>query len=231
MPGYFEAEDSIFYPESVLSENLSSKANATDHPVEKGVAVSDHTQKLPETATIVLVVTETPLEPNASLIVRVRQEPNQQAPNPNVIQLDTTRFTTLNIPFADRPVAALNWLRRYRGERISYYSTKFPEFSDWTITSVSVTRRRKLSLEITVQLKEIRIGTSEEVAIPARKKRPKKADDKVDKGNQSVKPIPANKEKDSVALFLKGFAGLSAEEEADNPEEAARQVGQSSGGS
>jgi len=226
MPGYFSAEDGEFYPESVIDEQIASKARVTDHPVEQGVAVSDHSQKLPETATLTIRVTETPLDPNADFITRFSEPPPS---GPGVISLGTTEF--INPPLAQRPVAALQWLRDHRGQRISYFSTKFPEFSDWVITSVNVQRRNRRALEMKVQLKEVRIGTSQEVSIPARKKRPKKADDKVDKGTQSAKPLKPDKAADSFLFGLLkagdgGVLGLDADETKNpsNAEDNARKV-------
>lgn len=197
MPGYFiddnnEFVTSFFYPEVVISEAITSTADVTEHPVEGQESINDHAQKKSETATIVMVISETPLPREPLGLIEFAYEDEN-----GILIIEPAEVST-----EKRPVAAHNWLRARRGLRLKYISTKFPELNDWVITSISTTRTNRRSLTITVSMKEVRVASARTVSLPPRRIRPKKAENKKDKGNQNTTAAPVDKSADSVLKFL-----------------------------
>lgn len=236
MPGFFQDDTtgSLFYPESVISETISSTTNVTEHPVEGQENVQDHAQAQAETMTVVLLISETPLiapinsppaqvpsagggilpptPPASSTNTAPRalprfggslggQETDPYTPfvdvqfsdegtidENGVLNFETaSTFTVREVIPRDIPVEALNWLRERRGKRLTYYSTKFPEFGTCVITSISTMRTNRGSLSITVELKQVRIAQAQVVQLPPRRRKKRQADPPVDKGAKPAK--------------------------------------------
>lgn len=192
MPGSFEHDSpdgsgySILTPDVVISEQLGSSASVTEYPVEGSESVNDHAQRKSETASITMVISETPL-PGLLVTPLIEDAITDGA---------EITFTQREIPSDLRPLEGLAWLRERRGQRISYFTDKFPELNDWVITNISTTRSNRRSLTIAVDMQEVRIATTQTVDLPPRKIRPKKADPPSDFGAQPTQEVQESDEKE-----------------------------------
>lgn len=172
----------------VLSESHSADADATDHPVEQGVNITDHVRVKPETLTIEGLISNTPI-PTAA---RAEKEQIWGDPGP----AETARDTLTRL--------------KNNGDLLTVI-TKLRTYTNMVITSLSFPRDSKTgnALKFSVTLKNVVVVRSETVKVNTTYKKkkdlgnqqPKKADEKT-RGKSLLKSG-----KDALFSFFKPKGG------------------------
>ena len=144
MPTTLYAEDGSWLRfDGVTAVRVTTSNTITRHPTERGVAITDHVQREPVMVSIVGVVTESPMQSQASL-----------------------GGATDGLTGEARVRAATDWIQQHSGPRLtletdgrdaldSLVIQRFPDES-------TVSRQRIITLE----LQQIATATAEQVAIP-----------------------------------------------------------------
>ena len=174
--GAIDAQLDIITLDASLSEEHSSDYEITEHPVEQGVAVTDHKRQTPRRLRITGIVSNTPL---------------------TLLNFNGDDKRDVNTWELLKQIQASNAL-------IAVYTT-LEQHEDLQIESISVPRdaARGNSLEVTIVLKQVNI--IESATVEARKsaskgKRPPKK--KLDKQNTTPKqPTSSILSKASAAVF------------------------------
>lgn len=177
--------------DATVSEQHQLDSEVTDHPVEKGVNLSDHVRALPDTLTLNGVISNTPIflppdfaEDANFEIVKVEQRPptlGSTIGRPIPIAGALLSGVTLPIPQQElqvigfdtvfnRDVACYNALRKIRddGTLVSLVTT-LHSYASMALQSVQILRDAKSgsALTLTITAKQIRVGSTEEVDVPA----------------------------------------------------------------
>ena len=130
--------------DAVPTFTVDRSANITDHPVESGGSITDHSQRLPWTVTLRGLQTETPFLAD-------------------VFGVGPSRI-------AD----TLAWLDASTGQLLTLAVPDSPTIRNLMIQSAPYTGNVSNSVELTVTLKQVLIVDSQSVAIPSAFVRPRR---------------------------------------------------------
>jgi len=174
-------------------EEYSPRIDWTDHPVESGQDVTDHSQIKPLEFTLRGTITETPLAGS----------------NP------TTGTSALPIVGPQRLLAAYQFLVRCEGQIVVVSTARWGTFASCGITGYRHTVDAAGRVVFTVTIKQIRIATSGRVTIPPLTTAIPGSSTAGNVGAQSLQAVPpaqvANVNRTrSTALALSILAGTAA---------------------
>lgn len=175
MSTIYAADGTSFTPDAVMKEDIVQDVRVTDHPIEDGSSVSDHSQTLPLRIVITCLVTESPISSFESEIDGVQ-----------------------------RILDAFSFLNGAVGQLLSYQSDRYGLYESMMIEGFpsSVTKMR--SAPFTISLKQVKIATFATVDIAPEDPAPVAeagAPDEVDTGEQPTDtPTPEAAEDDSSYL-------------------------------
>lgn len=194
--------------DAVISEGHESSADVTEHPVEAGVAITDHVRRKLRTLEIQGVVTSTPIVPAPNAVAKaVKAFEKELAGNAIVNAIPIVAGVVgdgLNAkiraraqsgkpvidaggpnPYEGRPADVWAELERIKDEgQVLTVATTLGDYPSMVITSLR-TSGGVDSIEVAISLKEIVIVSTETAEIPAEYLRPKSV------GRQATKPAPA----------------------------------------
>lgn len=212
--------------DAVLSEGHETSADATEHPVEAGVAITDHVRRKLRTLEIVGVVTTTPLVPAPADVARAVKDFEAELRGNAIVNAIPIAAGivagNLNAKIRGRAESGRSllgidpvnpnatrardaWVELERimdaGEVVTV-ATSLGNYASMVITSLR-TGGGADAIEVSISLKEIVIVSTATAEIPAKYLRPKGV------GKQATKPAPAK-------------AAAAATEAADNRTGAAR---------
>lgn len=212
--------------DAVISEAHESGADVTEHPVEAGVAITDHVRRKLRTLEIQGVVTSTPLVPAPDSVAKAVKEFEGElrgnailnaipivsgvvagGVNARIRQRVESGRTALGVdvrnPAETRPVDVWAELERIKNEgQVVTVATTLGDYPSMVITSLR-TGGGVHSIEVSISLKEIVIVSTATAQIPPELLKPKGM------GKQATKPAPAK-------------AGVAATSAVDNRTGAAR---------
>jgi hypothetical protein len=188
-------EDRSIQFDAVLSEEHSGGATVTEHPVEKGAAITDHVRPEQERVTIEALVTNTPTRLPAT-----QNKGARDRTTPQVVQT-TRRIRGIPVPVAaaasvlefdaemDRPVDVWAELRDVRDNaRLIKIEGGIREYTDMIVDGLTVPRaagNKRDVLKFSISAKKLRIVESREVSSTSNTSGTKK---RSDKGHQGTKP-------------------------------------------
>lgn len=134
--------------DAVPRETHRGQSQLTDHPVEDGVVVSDHTIDQPDELELTAIVSNRPI----LLFARARAEPSVPGGDPQ------TR--------AEDAYAEIVRLRKTAS--LVDVSTRLRDYAAMQIVSETVTRDKDTSeiIEISIRIREFRVATVEAVGVP-----------------------------------------------------------------
>lgn len=207
----FEGEVGLVEFDAVISEGHEALAEATRHPVERGVDVSDHVRPQPRTLEIVGVTSDYPIYPAseeakdiiAGEVSRLRRMELMQrlarvggptallAPNPD----SPPRLPALPNIMEPRPRAVLEELERLRrkGQPVKIV-TRLVDYPRMVIEGLSFRRTASSgnALEVSISLIEVVTAGSQIAEIPAHLLRP------ADMGRQAAKGATEGQAKEAT---------------------------------
>lgn len=175
-----------------VNEGHTAENDVTDHPVEKGFAVTDHVRNKPDTLSIEGVISNTPFS-------RSQQLRTVEAFG---ITFDsaTDQDLTLGQPgYAEQGYMALRAIRD--GGNLITVTTSLRTYDSMVMTSLVVPRSKDTgdALRFTAQFKLVRV-VSNKLAAAKKSSSPGK---KVSGGKQVAKPTDAATQKKSIAYDIK----------------------------
>jgi hypothetical protein len=179
-----------------VTETHSLANTVTDHPVEDGVNVSDHSRPEPDALTIEGIVSNTPFSTSTQT----------RAVNSGSVTFDTT--SEANVP-RDQPgyaEEAYRKLRQLRDEGVlCTVVTTLRTYTSMAITSVSVPRDSKTYDALRFSITFKRVVVVKNKLTRTRVSRDSRAGDKTKTGNQATKNTEV--EKSRLAAAVDGAAG------------------------
>lgn len=199
MPTYING----FEIDAILSEDDSSECDITDHPVEKGVSITDHARLKPKVITLTCLVSDTPVGALAERRAFATEEPGA-----------TGLSSGPNGDFAASEVAR-NWLKQLQTDHTLVMVSSewdrgngkrgYKAYDNMMIQSVSEKTDADTGDSATFQvtLKQIIFVTNDRTIVQVATPRAKKKVDKGNKPNTEPKTPPRRK---SWAIQLGGAA-------------------------
>lgn len=182
-----------------ITESHSSEVTITDHPVERGANISDHSRPEPDKLTIEGLITNTPFN-------RTQRRRIVNAFGQN-FDSNTLRDQNQGVPgYAEAAIAKLRALRK-RGDLITVV-THIITYTNMVMTSLNIPRDRSTgdAVRFTASFKQVIVvenkTTKKTVA------REPKAQRKVKAGKQTPKATPDAERKKSIAFSTAEKLGL-----------------------
>jgi hypothetical protein len=190
--------------DATISEQHGADVEATEHPVERGAAVTDHVRPKPRTLSIEGLLTNTPLRVDEKTATRTTS-----------IGTVTDRADAIK-GVTGRAEEAFARLERLRDAgTIFTVATRHRTYPNVIITSLSVPRDAKTgdAIRFSIAMREIRIVESQFVEVAVLQER--KASKKKDVSKQTAKPADAATRRKTIAKsLLEGVEKLSKTGEA-----------------
>lgn len=201
MPTYIEG----FEIDAVISEDRNTECEITEHPVEKGVSVSDHARLKPKVITLDVVVSDTPvggLAERRGVVIEGAQGFNVDiSPDADLVASDVARAWLEALQLKRQPITVSTEWTRTDG------SKGYKAYDNMMIQSIgeSITADTGDAFTCKVTLKQITFVTNNrttvKVAVPG-------ANKKNDKGNKPNKEV-ASPPKRQVTALNYGIAQLA----------------------
>lgn len=193
----FKPDGSSLTLDTTLREDYRPEVLVTDHPIEDGAVASDHAQRMPLLITLEGNITETPYA------IRVSSARAALSGSPS--------GATDNLTGPARVQAAVDWLRSAERERLTLASLRFGVFRDLMLVRWPHSVDVLLRLPLVLELKQLRVATSQAVALSPLTPRSDvqaQAPDEQDAGEQgtTVDEGP-NRDRDR-SLLLRGLQSL-----------------------
>jgi hypothetical protein len=186
MPTYIEG----FELDAVISEERSSECEITEHPVEKGVSISDHARIKPKIITMDCVVSDTPvggLAERRGMIIDGAFTPGSApsvdiSPGGDFIASDVARAWLEALQLKRRVITVSTEWTRNDGSR------GYKAYDNMMIQSIGETINADTGDTFTfkVTLKQIHFVTNDRTTVKVAVPRAKK---KLDKGNKACKDV------------------------------------------
>ncbi len=147
----FKPDGSSLTLDLTLREDYRPEVLVTDHPIEDGAVASDHAQRMPLLVTLEGNVTESPYA------LRVTSARSALSGSPS--------GATDNLSGPARIQAAIDWLRSAERERLTLVSLRFGAFRDLMLMRWPHSVDLLLRLPLVLELKQLRVATSQAVAL------------------------------------------------------------------
>lgn len=186
MPTFIEG----FEIDAVLSEERTTECEITDHPVEKGVSITDHARVKPKVISLDVVVSDTPvggLAERRGIVVDGAIGPNVDiSPDGDFIASDVARAWLEALQLKREPITVSTEWTRVDG------SKGYKAFDNMMIQSISETIAPETGDAFTckVTLKQITFVTNDRTVVNVAVPRAKKGIDKGNKPNKDVDKVP-----------------------------------------
>lgn len=150
--------------DATISETTDITAEATEHPVEEGVNVTDHVRPGLLRIQLDCIVTNTPIRPmveGASIETRALSLPSGS-------KSVSARVLTFAQPF-DRPVEVVDQLREliHGGTRVDILDLRLGDLEGWLLIGMSPEVNALDSVRFTLTAQELRTAVTEEVESPS----------------------------------------------------------------
>ena len=211
MPTYIAG----FEIDAVVTEDRTSECEVTDHPVEKGVSITDHARVKPKVISMECVVSDTPVGALAdrrglALEDEVERELADQGVLSDYVASDEARAFVEKLLVARKPVLVSTEWKRTDG------SLGYKAYDNMMIQTIGETIDSDTgdSFKFTVTLKQITYVTNNRTTVRVAVPRAKKKNDKGNKGNKDAKAVPekntswAKDAKDAGVKFYKDVGGI-----------------------
>ena len=130
--------------DATIRESYDPASIATDHPVEDGVAITDHIQELPLTASVEALITETPHE--------------------GAVTPRTTNATSA--AGVQRLVDAVEFLRGCQGQLLDIVSVRLGTFRNMALIRYPHTVTNVRRLPFVMDFRQLRVVSAQSVYIP-----------------------------------------------------------------
>jgi hypothetical protein len=168
--------------DAVVTEIHDSSVLVTEHPVEEGVNTSDHIRPNLDSISFECVVSNQPIRPitegsgvsKADLALppktRIDQGANKTERSKTEVVQRTQAVQVLQFPAAfDRPREVYDQLNELMdsGTLIEVIGARFGDIKDWVIINISVPVDVLDGITFTLDIKEFRTATTEEVEAPS----------------------------------------------------------------
>lgn len=212
--------------DATVQQTHTIASEATDHPVELGVNLTDHIRALPDEVNIRGIITDTPMllppdfvEGSKQVEVKIKAPVRTIGSIPGGRALGPITALTSGIPLPsifqskdgvaigfdpvfNRTLACFNALRKIRDESLLVQLvTRLHTYPSMALVSCQVMQEAKsgTSLLLSIDLKQIRVGRTESVEIPAI------ATDVKETGRKVAKPATVEEPQQAESVVSKIF--------------------------
>jgi hypothetical protein len=146
----------LVYFDGTERESHTSPLSVPDHPLDTGRFVQDHTLIRPETISVDLLVTESPLW--AVLPADIDK---------GVSDSDAADYAPQTMSGPSRPLEVLDMLKRMRGRLVTVHSPRYGKLESYQLVSIlSRITGAKRNMTFALSLKHVRFANAEEILLP-----------------------------------------------------------------